>query len=80
VKLNREEKEKYEDQVKRLIWVSMDIIPVFSEWGQVDEIGAFSLTQDIKNQGVREAANFGICVGLLKEVEKEAKDSTTQKN
>lgn len=62
--LNSNEKHR---QIVELLWVARAVIPVFKEMGREDDLGAHSLLQDIKQRGIREAAEFGVCLGLLSE-------------
>lgn len=60
--LNSNEKHK---QILELLWVARAVVPVFKEMGKEDDLSARSLLQDIKQRGIREAAEFGVCIGVL---------------
>lgn len=54
-------------QVLDLLWVARAVIPVFKVMGREDDLSAHSILQDIKQRGIREAAAFGVCTGVLSE-------------
>ena len=62
------------DELENLIGLTKAVIPVFKELGKNDDLEAFSFSQEIKQIGIKEAAQLGVCIGVLSmEPEKETK-------